>query len=281
MGGSVGAAAWGFAAGIEPERWAFVVSAGCFVAVVALEQLLPRASRANLFRDRQAWNDLGHGVLVSALSRPLAGAIVAAGLGWLAATPAGEGGGWWPRHWPAAAQVALTLVVVSFFEYWMHRSFHRVAVLWPFHALHHSARQMHVLKGNRLHVGEELLRFVLVPVPLLLVGVPAELLLWMALWSNFDGSLAHCNVDQRFPSWFHSIVPTVHVHTLHHSEHAEHQASNYGGTVTLWDLVFGTFRHPLRHPVRAVGLEDDPVPAGFLGQLAQPFRDEWRALRRA
>lgn len=278
MGGSVAAAAWGFARGLDPGLWAFVVSAGNFVLLVGLEQGVPRRPDVNLFRDPQVPNDLAHGVLIAGGARPLAGALVAALLGVLALSPAAEGGAWWPHDWPYAAQVALTLGFVSFGDYWVHRALHRVGFLWPFHALHHSSRALHVLKGNRMHASEELLKYVLVPVPLLLLGVPAECMLWMALWSNFDGSLAHCNVDQRFPSWFHYLVPNVLVHSVHHSEDPRHQDSNFGGTIVLWDLLFGTYRHPDRNPVVALGLEGDPVPDGFLRQLAQPFGRERRSL---
>ena len=32
--------------------------------------------------------------------------------------------------------------------------------------------------------------------------------------------------------------------------------------------MFGTFSHPDRHPLGALGIEDSPVPSGFLAQLA-------------
>jgi sterol desaturase/sphingolipid hydroxylase (fatty acid hydroxylase superfamily) len=61
----------------------------------------------------------------------------------------------------------------------------------------------------------------------------------------------------------------------------DHQTSNLSPTICLWDHLFGTFRHPKSHPVKSLGIEGDPVPAGFFSQLAQPFVDNYRSLRGA
>ena len=211
-------------------------------------------------KDRQSLNDIGHGVLVAGAARPLAGAVTVAFLAWWADTGLAFENPAWPVAWSLPFQILLVLVITSFLGYWRHRVHHNWGFLWPYHALHHSPQQLHVLKGNRLHFGEELVRFLLIPLPLLILGAPAEAILWMTLWSNFSGGLAHSNVDQRFPDWFHYVVPTVHVHSIHHAQEMDHQASNLSPTVCLWDHLFGTFRHPKHHPVTRLGIEGDPRP---------------------
>ena len=281
MASSIAMAVWGFSRGYEAGLWLFVISVVNFNLVVLLEHLLPREQGVSLLKDRQSLNDIGHGVLVAGAARPLAGAVTVAFLAWWAEAGLAFENPAWPVAWSLPFQIALVLLITSFLGYWRHRVHHRWGFLWPYHALHHSPQQLHVLKGNRLHFGEELVRFLLIPLPLLILGAPAEAILWMTLWSNFSGGLAHSNVDQRFPDWFHHVVPTVHVHSIHHAQDMDHQASNLSPTICLWDHLFGTFRHPKHHPVTRLGIEGDPVPAGFFSQLAQPFVDNYRSLRGA
>lgn len=151
--------------------------------------------------------------------------------------------------------------------------------MWWFHAIHHDVEDMHLLKSGRIHVAEETLKYLLVPLPFLVLGVPAPVLVWLALWVIFEGNLAHSNLDQRFPSVLHYVVPTVQLHYIHHAAPRELQDSNYGGVTPLWDLLFGTYRHPDRHPVPRLGIEGDLVPPSFLGQLVYPLRELIRTER--
>ncbi len=270
MVGSLAAVAWGFRAGIPVGLWAFAVSAGNVIVLLGLEQLLPRVPGVSMFRDGQTPNDLGHSVLVAGAARTLAGPLAAAVVALVLATERGHRGVLhWPGHWWLPAQVVLGLFIWSFVSYWTHRWCHRVGWLWRFHALHHDVPAMHVLKGSRIHVGEDLIRTFLMMLPLYALGVPAIVLVWISLWNNFEGALGHANIDYAFPSWAHWVLPTPGDHLVHHSADRDLQNANFHGITPLWDVVFGTFRHPDRHPVRRVGIEE-PLPRGFVAQLLAP-----------
>jgi sterol desaturase/sphingolipid hydroxylase (fatty acid hydroxylase superfamily) len=277
MGGFVAIAAWGFARGLDPAAFGAALSVANFLAILALEQVLPRSPRTSLFRDRQAWNDAGHGILVATLARPAGGALAVAALAWLAQLREAAGTGVWPGTWPFAAQIALGLVLWTFADYWVHRSLHGFDRLWWFHAVHHDTPQMHVLKSARLHFGEEILNAVLKPVPLLLLGAPPEVLAFLGLWIVFDGNLVHSNVDQRFPWWAHYFLPTVQLHNLHHARDRRHQDSNFSGSTAIWDVLFGTFSHPDRCRLGPLGIAESPVPSGFVAQVLFPFRAQLAA----
>ena len=150
--GSLLASYWGFHAGLSTGLWAFAVSAGNLILIVGLERLVPRRQGVDLFRDMQMPKDIGHGILVAGFGRPFAGPLSVAAIAALGALdPFTVNAPHWPVHWAMPAQVVLCLFIWSFASYWTHRAFHRIGRLWWFHAVHHDAREMHVLKGNRIH----------------------------------------------------------------------------------------------------------------------------------
>mgnify|MGYP001796998532 CR=1 FL=1 len=70
---------------------------------------------------------------------------------------------------------------------------------------------------NRIHVGEDFFRYILRLAPLLVLGASGRVVLWIAMWNNVEGTLAHSNVDMRFPSLAHWVLPTPHNHRVHHA----------------------------------------------------------------
>jgi sterol desaturase/sphingolipid hydroxylase (fatty acid hydroxylase superfamily) len=52
---------------------------------------------------------------------------------------------WW-------LQFMQIVVLADLAGYWIHRMFHRVPLLWRFHAIHHSSERMDWLAGSRLHL---------------------------------------------------------------------------------------------------------------------------------
>jgi len=84
MGGFVALASCGLARGLDPAGFGAALTVANFFVILAVEQVLPRNPRMSVFRDRQSWNDMGHGILLAALARPIGGALSVAGLAWLA-----------------------------------------------------------------------------------------------------------------------------------------------------------------------------------------------------
>ncbi len=57
---------------------------------------------------------------------------------------------------------------------------------------------------------------------------------------------------------------------IHANEGPESTNKNFGGLFPWIDALFGTLLLPRRFP-RRYGI-DEPMPPGYVGQLAQPFR---------
>jgi sterol desaturase/sphingolipid hydroxylase (fatty acid hydroxylase superfamily) len=271
MGGSIGATLVLSHGGAPSAGLVGAVTIANTAGIAVAEQLLPRTRGFDLLRDRQSWNDMLHGVLFQYGGRPLAQALAATAVVWLGAR-AGGLASHWPHRAPLLVQGVLGVGLWGLASYWFHRSLHAFRGLWGFHAIHHDTRQMHLLKSGRIHVGEEFLQYLWVPLPFLLLGAGPAVLAWVALWNVFAGNLQHSNLDQRFPFLLHYLLPTPQNHWLHHAEARHLQDSNYGD-LPVWDLIFRTYRHPEHHPVESLGISGDPVPPGFLRQVLYPFRE--------
>jgi sterol desaturase/sphingolipid hydroxylase (fatty acid hydroxylase superfamily) len=74
----------------------------------------------------------------------------------------------------------------------------------------------------------------------------------------------------RFPRlrW---LIATPEFHHWHHASDAEGIDKNFAAFLPLWDRLFGTALLPAHWPQR-YGTVGEPLPEGYLGQLAYPFR---------
>lgn len=237
--------------------------------IVFFEQLIPKSSENSLFRDGQVWNDIGHMLLVK-LVWGLSVWITALSIVTFSANHWHNREGIWPSSLPVPVQFLLLLLTFDLVGYACHRILHRFNFLRAFHALHHDTRKMHVLKSNRFHFGESVMGVLFIVPVMVVVGCPPAMVIWLGMWVVFEGNLAHSNIDQRFPHWFHYIVRTADVHHVHHSDDGKLQNSNFGG-LPLWDIIFRTYRHPFDTPVTTTGINGDPIPKGFFAQLLFPF----------
>lgn len=262
---------WGISRGIAVEQWVLAVTVINFFSILIAEQLLPRHRNMSALADTQSGNDIGHGILQGA-SKPLMQSLMIVVLAAVNDWRIEHIGNIWPEQWSFAAQFILAFLIATLMDYLVHRSFHVTDRLWWFHAIHHDTPQMHIMKSARIHVGEEIINSTIKPLPLILLGAPTEVMVFLGMWLVFDGNLSHSNIHQRYPSWFHYLIGTVHLHNLHHAVDRKYQDSNFCGSIPLWDILFGTFNHPDKSELGDMGLANNPVPPGFVQQLLFPFK---------
>lgn len=265
---------WGLQKGYAIETWVITVTVINFFTTLLVEQLLPRNRKMNFLHDDQSLNDIGHGIMQAA-SRPVVQASTILLFAFLNQLRLQEFDQLWPGQWNFGAQILLALLIASLMDYLVHRSFHTFDRMWFFHAIHHDTPQMHILKSARVHFGEEVINSAIKPLPLILLGAPTEVIVFLGMWTVFDGNIVHANIHQRFPAWFHYVLGTVQLHNLHHAKERKYQDSNYSGSVPLWDILFGTYSHPDRSDLGDLGLEDSPVPEGFIKQVFFPFKSQF------
>lgn len=185
--------------------------------------------------------------------------------------------GWGPvADLPVAAQALLIVVVGDFIGYWAHRLFHRRR-LWPFHAVHHSSNDLDWLSSVRVHPVNDVLGKAMRAVPLVLLGFSPLVVAAYVPFLTLHAILLHSNVSWTFGP-LRYVISSPAFHRWHHSCEEEAIGKNFSGLLPLWDLLFGTFYMPQEVRPTVFGIAGDPVPEGFVGQLAYPFTAERRTL---
>lgn len=153
---------------------------------------------------------------------------------------------WWPgiKALPIESwqHVILTLLLIDLWMYAWHRINHRSEFLWRFHAVHHSDPEMDVSTAWRFHwveiVMSELLRM---PV-FVMIGVRIEELLIYNIIMTPIIAFHHSNVNvhETLDQALRWLIPTPHLHRLHHSVIRQEHDTNYGSMLSVWDRLFGS-----------------------------------------
>ncbi len=172
---------------------------------------------------------------------------------------------------PLVAQVPALLLVADFTQYWVHRTFHAVPFLWPFHAIHHSVEDMDWLAGSRLHLVDVIATRGLTYVPIFVLGFSERALMVYVFLVAAQATFIHANVRWEFRP-IRRLFATPAFHHWHHSAEREAIDKNFAVHTPVWDLLFGTYYLPDRWPA-AYGLIDRrAVPPRWGSQLIWPFR---------
>lgn len=159
-------------------------------------------------------------------------------------------------------------VVGDFLGYWQHRLFHG-RLLWPFHSVHHSSRELDWLSSVRLHPVNDVIGRFIVAVPLVAAGFNVGAVALYAPFATVYAIMIHANLDWDFgPLRYVIASPTFH--RWHHTKEAEGLDKNFSGGLPIWDLLFGTFYMPRGEKPALFGIDDD-LPEGFIGQMLAPF----------
>jgi len=179
--------------------------------------------------------------------------------------------GWIVGSLPLVVQVPALLLVADFTQYWVHRTFHAVPFLWPFHAIHHSIEEMDWLAGSRLHLVDVILTRGLTYVPIFLLEFSERALMVYVFLVAVQATFIHANVRWEFRP-VRRLVATPAFHHWHHSADREAIDKNFAVHTPIWDLLFGTYYLPDRWP-SSYGLSGPRnVPGRWLTQLIYPFR---------
>jgi sterol desaturase/sphingolipid hydroxylase (fatty acid hydroxylase superfamily) len=182
--------------------------------------------------------------------------------------------GIWPSSWPFVTQALLSILVADFGITVVHLASHKIAVLWRFHAVHHSITRFYGLNGLMKHPLHQTVEMAGGVAPLILIGLPVNVASALALAVAIQLLLQHSNADYRIgPAKY--VLALNEGHRFHHLKWAGIGDVNFGLFTLIWDHLMRTYSYDptRRFDSTQLGMAAKPnYPTGYLTQLTYPFR---------
>lgn len=179
-----------------------------------------------------------------------------------------------PVHWPFAAQVLLAVLLLELGKYAAHRLHHALPALWWLHAMHHSPQRFTAINNFRFHPLNYAINFCMSVLPMLLIGIPAEVMWAYLALTQPVLMIQHANLDLRNP-WLDRLFATPRTHLWHHDADERAGQLNFGSALLMWDHVFGTYRATTQQQPAKIGLyagSHYPAQASYFAQWLTLFK---------
>ncbi|HEX5654470.1 MAG TPA: sterol desaturase family protein [Chitinophagaceae bacterium] len=140
--------------------------------------------------------------------------------------------------------IVISFFVLDFFGGWLvHIIEHKVNFLWRFHVVHHADNNVDVTTGLRHHPVESVLRGVFFMMGIVLSGSPMYAIMIFQTLLVIATQITHANIS--LPRWLDKAASyffvSPNMHKVHHHWKQPYTDSNYGGILSIWDRLLGTF----------------------------------------
>jgi sterol desaturase/sphingolipid hydroxylase (fatty acid hydroxylase superfamily) len=176
---------------------------------------------------------------------------------------------------PFWARALGALLATEIGYYWGHRWTHTIPILWRFHAVHHSAREIDFMVSTHAHPVDTAFSHMCSMLPLYVFGLAAPaadsgsiLVMLVNVVGQCWGYFLHANVRARLGP-LEKLITTPAFHHWHHTLGAPTDR-NYSAILPWLDRIFGTYHLPKGEWPAAYGINED-MPLGMGRQLAQPL----------
>lgn len=179
-------------------------------------------------------------------------------------------------NWPVGLQLVIFFVILDFVQWLTHVLLHKYEVLWRFHKVHHSVKEMGFAAHLRYHWMENILYKPLKTLGIMVLGgfepEQAYIVHFIAI---IIGHLNHANIRITWGPFKYILNNSV-MHLYHHMKalpENKQKGINFGISLSIWDFLFKTNYVPDDNGEIELGFYDEEnFPKGFLGQLLTGFR---------
>jgi sterol desaturase/sphingolipid hydroxylase (fatty acid hydroxylase superfamily) len=211
-----------------------VLAIPVFFLLIGVELVAERLARKDYYRLSDALNDLSCGTVQQVAEVFLKTALFS---GYLflferyrvASVPVGAYGAW-----------AACFLGVDFCYYWFHRMSHEVNAIWATHIVHHQSEDYNLAVALRQGAFQSVFSWVFY-LPLAVLGFPPLMFLTLSSVNTLYQFWIHTRAIGRLgPLEF--VLNTPSNHRVHHGRNPKYIDRNHGGTLIVWDRLFGTYQ---------------------------------------
>ena len=215
-----------------------------FFLLIGIELVLARVLERDSYRLNDSVGDLACGVL-----QQLGGVFLKTAL---FAGYAALYSGYRQLEIPMDAAWAWVACFVGhdFLYYWFHRFSHEVNAGWAAHVVHHQSEEYNLAVALRQGAFQPAVSWVFY-LPLALFGFPPAMFLAVSAFDTLYQFWIHTRLIGRLGplEW---VLNTPSHHRVHHARNPRYVDRNHGGTLIVWDRLFGTFAQERDEPVYGI-----------------------------
>ena len=178
-------------------------------------------------------------------------------------------------NWPIGLQLVIFFVILDFVQWLTHILLHKYEVLWRFHKVHHSVKEMGFAAHLRYHWMENILYKPLTTLwVMVLGGFEPEQAYIVHFIAITIGHLNHANIRITWGPFKYILNNSV-MHLYHHMKalpENKPKGINFGISLSIWDFLFKTSYVPDDNGEIELGFSNEEnFPKGFFGHLFTGF----------
>lgn len=129
---------------------------------------------------------------------------------------------------------------VDFCYYWFHRMGHEVNSIWATHVVHHQSEDYNLSVALRQSWFQSFFSS-LFYLPLAILGFDPLVTITVIAVNTLYQFWIHTELIKKM-GWFEYVFNTPSHHRVHHGSNPKYIDKNHGGTLIIWDRIFGTFQ---------------------------------------
>jgi sterol desaturase/sphingolipid hydroxylase (fatty acid hydroxylase superfamily) len=220
-----------------------VLAIPVFLVLIALELVVTRLLERDYYRLSDSLNDLACGMVQQLLEVLVKTALFA---GYLFV---------YTHRVLEISQNSVTAWVLCFLGvdllyYWFHRMSHEVNAFWAAHVVHHQSEEYNLSVALRQGALQGWFSWVFY-LPLAAIGFPPLMFLTLSSFNTLYQFWIHTRVIGRLGplEW---VLNTPSSHRVHHARNPKYIDKNHGGTLIVWDRLFGSFLEEEEEPVYGI-----------------------------
>ncbi len=170
----------------------------------------------------------------------------------------------------------LLFLGVDFFYYWFHRLSHEINILWGAHIVHHQSEEYNLSVALRQSSFQGFISMIFY-LPLAIIGFNPVAFVSVNAFQTLYQFWIHTKLIGKLHPAIEFIFNTPSHHRVHHGRNPKYIDRNHGGTLIIFDRMFGTFQKEEEEVVYGVTkplASWNPVWANF-----DYYADLWTALK--